>query len=320
MKFFKDLIFSAVAFVFIFAVCLVAAEAVVRLKNLDQKNYNIEMWRYSKLLKVLSPDPNLGHEHRPNASAKLQGVQIRINSLGMRGPEPDLSDPKKKKILFLGSSNTLGWGVSEEETMTSVLQKDLGDRAVVMNAGIGNYNASRYVTLFKKKLRALHPDIVVVHYFIRDAEVLTAGRNNFILRNSEVAAMLYHMAQQSLSRSKSLDELVSFYRNFYQDDSSGYRAMIQALKELHQMSQEDGFKVVVAMTPDIHQMDPYPFGFIHEKMRQVALDLGWVYADLYEPMSKIPAQELWAMPGDPHLNAKGHRLMAETLLPALRSS
>ena len=320
MKSLKDLIFSVIAFVFILLICLVVAEGVVRLKNLDQKNYNIEMWRYSRLLKVLSPDPSLGHEHRPNASATLQGVEIRINHLAMRGPEPDLSDPKRKKILFLGSSNTLGWGVPEEETMTSILQKKLGDHAVIMNAGIGNYNASRYVALFKKKLRRLHPDIVVVHYFIRDAEVLTAGRNNFILRNSQVAAMLYHMAQQTLSRSKTLDELVKFYRNFYRDDSPAYRSMIQALEDLRQMSREDGFRVVVAMTPDIHQMDPYPFGFIHEKMREAALGFGWTYVDLYEPMSKIPAQELWAMPGDPHLNAKGHRLMAETLWPVLSTS
>ena len=296
-----------------------AAELVLRVKNSDQKNYNIEMWRYSKLLKVLSANPNLGHEHRPGKSAKLEGVEIRINSLGMRGPEPDLSDSAKKKILFLGSSNTLGWGVPEEETMTSVLQKDLGENTLVMNAGIGNYNAVRYVTLFKNKLRSLHPDIVVVHYFVRDAEALPPGRNNFILRNSEVAAMVYHMIQQSLNKSKGLEGLVDFYRSMYRAETPGYQAMTRALGELGEMSKQDGFRVVLAMTPEIHQMNPYPFGFIHEMMRGIADGFAWTYVDLYEPMSAVPAQDLWAMPGDPHLNAKGHRLMAEALLPYLES-
>ena len=137
------------------------------------------------------------------------------------------------------------------------------------------------------------------------------------MRNSEVAAMVYHTIQQSLNKSKTLQALVDFYRAMYRPDAPGYQAMLRSLSELDEMSRQDGFRVVLAMTPDIHQMDPYPFGFIHENMRAVAGKFTWTYVDLYEPMSAVPAKELWAMPGDPHLNAKGHRLMAEMLRPVL---
>jgi lysophospholipase L1-like esterase len=310
----KNTFFNVLTFVFILLISLFLAEMVVRLKNADQKNYNIEMWRYSKILKVQSEDPNQGHVHRANKKAKLQGVEIRLNQYGMRGPEPDLS---KKKILFLGSSNTLGWGVPEEKTMTSLLQKELGSGVTIMNAGIGNYNSLRYVTLFKKKLRALHPDTVVVHYFMRDAEVLEPGRNNFLLRNSELAVLFFQMLQEKTLKTKTVKDLTGVYRDLYQEDSEGYKTMFESLTELQKMAKEDGFKVILAMTPDIHQMDPYPFDFVDEKMKQIAAQLGWTFVNLYRPLSAVPAKDLWAMPGDPHLNAEGHRIMAETLRPYL---
>ena len=99
--FFNILTVLATVFIGIFL-----GEVLLRFKNKDQKNYNIEMWRYAKELKTPSLDPNLGHEHVPGKSARLQGVEIQLNSLGMRGPEPDLADDKRKRILFLGSSNT----------------------------------------------------------------------------------------------------------------------------------------------------------------------------------------------------------------------
>lgn len=297
-------------------VSLVAVEGIVCLKNSDQKNYNIEMWRYSKLLKTPSKNLVMGHEHRANRKAKLQNVEIRLNSYGMRGPEPDLTG-RTKKILFLGSSNTLGWGVPEDETVTQILQDKLGPNTVVMNAGIGNYNTRRYVELFKTKLRPIHPDIVVIHFFMNDTEILPPGRNNWLLRNSEVAAMLFHMIQESLRRYEKIEGLADYYRALYRDDSPGFQDMVKALSELDRMSKEDGFRVILAMTPDIHQMTPYPFMFAHEKMKEIAKSFGWSYVDLYGPLSAVPSKDLWAMPGDPHINGKGHRLMAEALAPEL---
>jgi hypothetical protein len=115
----KTAFVNALFFLFTLVIGLGLAEGVLRVKNADQKNYNIEMWRYAKLLKVQSADPELGHEHRPGTHAKLENVDIRINRLGMRGADPDLTDTSKKRILILGSSNTLGWGVREEETMAA---------------------------------------------------------------------------------------------------------------------------------------------------------------------------------------------------------
>jgi hypothetical protein len=62
---------------------------------------------------------------------------------------------------------------------------------------------------------------------------------------------------------------------------------------------------------------PYPFGFIHETMWELAAAYGWTFVDFGPALEQVPQSELWVMPGDPHINAKGQKIMAETLLPAL---
>ncbi len=49
---------------------------------------------------------------------------VDTNSQGFRGPEWDLS-PGRKNVLILGDSFAFGWGVSLEETMGKVLERDL---------------------------------------------------------------------------------------------------------------------------------------------------------------------------------------------------
>ena len=123
-----------------------ASEALLRLKNASMKNYDIEMWRYAKELKVRSENPILGHEHVASRSAVLQSVEIRINERGLRGAAVGRLRAGARRILFLGSSVTLGWGVKEEETLTAritAMFRADGKDVEVLNAGIGNYNAQR---------------------------------------------------------------------------------------------------------------------------------------------------------------------------------
>ena len=59
-------------------ISLAMGEGFIRIKNYNMKNYDIEMWRYAKEIKIQSENPILGHEHVPSSSAILQSVNIRI--------------------------------------------------------------------------------------------------------------------------------------------------------------------------------------------------------------------------------------------------
>lgn len=303
-------------------VALLLGEAILRLKNSSMKNYDIEMWRYALDLKARSDIPLLGHEHIPSKSALLQSVEIRINERGLRGGPIPPALAGKRRILFLGSSVTLGWGVPENETVTERLKamfKSDGQDVEVLNAGIGNYNALRYVERFKRRLADLSPTDIVVHYFVRDAEVLDAGGGNALLRNSQLAVTVWTAATRYVGKDsgKSLEE---HYREVYSPKAAGFLAMRKALNELAEYARQRNIHVYLAMVPDVHDLVDYKLGFIHEQMKEVAAEKGYEFIDLLPSLKNLTPQELWSMPGDPHPNSLGHRLMAEAIYPILASA
>lgn len=295
-------------------------EALVRLKNADMRNYDIEMWRYANELKVASADPALGHEHRHDASAVLQSVSIRTNEWGLRGGPVTQQPPGGRRILALGASITLGWGVPEEQTFTALLQKDLaaaGENVQVLNAGIGNYNASRYSRLFLTRLAELAPTDILVHYFLRDAEHLEAGGGSWLLRHSQLAMTLW-IAAGRLEARLSGQSLARHYQDVYQPDSQGYREMERALAELAAHARKNGIRLYLAIVPDVHDLNNYQLGFAHRQVAATAERLGYRTLDLLPHFGRLQPKDVWAMPGDPHPNALGHEIMAKALFPILR--
>jgi lysophospholipase L1-like esterase len=297
-------------------------EVVLRLKNSPMTNYDIEMWRYSKELKTASPDPSLDFDHVPSRSATLQNVEIRLNEWGLRGGPIVPLASGGRRILFLGGSITLGWGVPEDETLEAQLQKMLtaaGERVEVLNGGVGNYNTERYVSRFFRELTDLHPTDIVVQYFLRDAEELPAGGGNVFLRNSELAVTLWIAYHRLFDRTGEAS-LVEHYRNVYRDTAPGFVEMRAQLEKLAQYARAHGIRIYLAMTPDVHNLIDYPFGAIHDTMKQIAHQNDYVYIDLFPALAGRSPQELWAMAGDPHPNSLGHRLMAAEIFKVLVES
>ena len=297
----------------------ILGEALLQVTSTSQQKYIIEMWRYAKDLKKISADPNLGHIHIPNSTATLQGTKFRINSLGMRGAEPELAHNSRKRILFLGSSITLGWGVPENQTMPVLLGKFLGDDTLVMNGGIGNYNTARSVARFNHSWRqGIKPDVVIVNYFLNDAEILPPSQQNILFKHSQLAVTLYYIYQGFMKGSTDLLALTDHYQAVYADRSPGLRKMQSALSELNKMGNEDGFQIIFTMMPDVHNLKKYPFGFAHAKIKETVNKFNWVYLDFLDDLKKFDGPELWTIPGDPHPNSMVHKIMAERLAPIIR--
>lgn len=319
MKGVRNALASGLIAVFSLALAFGAGELLVRLKNSSMTNYDIEMWRYARELKRKSPDPALDFDHVSSKSAVLQGIDIRLNEWGLRGSSLSPLPSGGRRILFLGGSITLGWGVAEPDTVQAQLEKrlrDAGEKAQVLNGGVGNYNAERYVSRFFKKHAELKPTDIVVQYFLRDAEDLPPGGGNTLLRNSQVAVTLW-IAYHRLFDKKGEQTLVEHYRQAYQPDAPGFLVMKAKLKELADHARAHNVRVFLAMTPDVHNLVDYKLGFVHDIMREVAGDLGYTYIDLLPAMRGRRPEELFAMPGDPHPNALGHKLMAEAIFPVV---
>jgi hypothetical protein len=134
----------------IFALFFVALllEGMLRLAFYHSKDFSMEMWKYAIQMKRPVADPKLSFVHRPNSHAFLMGVDVQINSQGLRDYEYSLTKPAGVyRIMLLGDSTTLGWGVPLNNTTSKILERSLNakllpgyDRVEVLNAGVGNYD------------------------------------------------------------------------------------------------------------------------------------------------------------------------------------
>src|SRR3989442_796166 len=94
-------LFAVLLGAFTAVLCVAIAESFVRL-GLGDMDYAMEMWKYAHVLKRVSNDPEQVFTHAPGARAHLMGVDVRINSHGLRGREIDYSKPPgTRRILML---------------------------------------------------------------------------------------------------------------------------------------------------------------------------------------------------------------------------
>ena len=298
----------------IFVTSIVIIEGVVRVVNSDMKNYDIEMWRYANELKI--QEPVLGHNHVTNKSSVLQGVEIKLNSEGMRSNELDDDD---KKILFLGSSISLGWGVEQKDSYPGIIQTKLFSDSLdykVLNGSIGNYNTFRYVTNFLSNQTDIEPELIVINYFINDAETLPINRSNWLIKNSQLFATLTITYKKLFS--KSGFDLKQYYNDLYKNDNQSFLEMKESLNKLSEYSKRTNSQVLLTVIPDIHFLEDYPFQKIHEKMKTLSTELGFEFHDLLPSLKNIPFEELQIIQGDSHPNELGHYKISQSLYPKIK--
>lgn len=300
--------------VLILVTSIIIIEGIIRVVNSDMKNYDIEMWRYANELKI--QDSILGHNHLKNKSSILQNVEIKLNSKGMRSDEFEIND---KKILFLGSSISLGWGVEQKDSYPGIIQTKLLSDSInykVLNGSIGNYNTFRYVNNFLLNQTDVEPKVIVINYFINDAETLPINSSNWLIKNSQLFATLTITYKKLFS--KSGFDLKQYYNDLYKNDNQSFLEMKESLNKLSEYSKQRNISVLLTVIPDIHFLEDYPFETIHKKLKIITEELGFEYHDLLPSLKGLSFNELQIIQGDSHPNEKGHSKMAESLYPKIK--
>ncbi len=326
----KKSLFGGALALMTFLVPMILAEAGIRLGASRLMIYDMEMYKYAKELKRPSPIASLGHEHIPNASAHLMGVDVSLNDLGFRDREVAPLKKNEYRILAVGSSITMGWGVDFESVFTEVLERRLsesgifgkGTRVEVVNSGIGNYNTKLESIAFPGHFSQVEPDLVILHYFLRDAEEIPPKRQGFLLSRSYFAAFIYLRWQQAVSRVKEV-RIGDYYRGLYNDESKGWKDAQEAVLEMRRISRSKGAEFMVVVQPDLHDFSVNsPQSECHEIIKGFLSNNGIPFVDLlgrFRAEIKDPAK-VWVSPDDAHPNAHGHRLISDGIYEALRKT
>jgi lysophospholipase L1-like esterase len=111
---------------------------------------------------------DLGYTLRPRSEGYHADLEYEnkftINSFGVRDDEKSLQNPK---MIFIGDSFTMGWGVDQDKTFAHLTEKQTGAKAI--NAGISSYGTYREMLLFSK-LQRDSCKLLVIQYCDNDLE------------------------------------------------------------------------------------------------------------------------------------------------------
>lgn len=126
----------------------------------------------SRITRILRHDPDLFWTQKAGLDTVFAGVALRTNSLGFRGNGHEI--PKRRfRIVVMGASPALGWGVREELTYAGLLRNRLkpgGKPAEVINASVIGYSSFQGIKLLRSTVLPLAPDLIVITYGVNDPD------------------------------------------------------------------------------------------------------------------------------------------------------
>ena len=161
---------------------LTIAVAVVATLGIVEVAFRILDYRpiyeeYTDPARFYVADAMAGWSYRPGATGEFIGPRpypityrsyVRVNSLGLRGPELTAVPPGGVRVVVLGDSWTSGLEVEENETYSAVaaglLSQRLGVPVQVVNAGVRGYGTDQAWLFYRERLKQLHPDVVLYYY------------------------------------------------------------------------------------------------------------------------------------------------------------
>ena len=296
---------------------------------------------------IMKPEyPGIPYQLRPNSVGKQDfgsnpdgyfdddsTLTYRINSLGFRGAETTLEKPENTvRIVVTGDSFTFGSGVRNEHTFPAAMQAYFSENGAgrqgieVLNLGAGRYNTVNEVSLLFHEGVRFDPDIVVICFFLNDtnaggtAKAFSAwvpeDQLPFWRRYSRLADVI----ATRFERQRASEALVDNYIDSFREDAPGWVQSKKALASARELSEERGFKLVLAIYPVLWSLTgDYPFAGIHEKISRYTTGLGIPVLDLQPIFNGYDGPELWAHPNNQHPNPEAHRIVGKALSEYLLS-
>tara|TARA_R110002096_G_scaffold16898_9_gene57920 strand:- start:37953 stop:38750 length:798 start_codon:yes stop_codon:yes gene_type:complete len=236
---------------------------------------------------------------------------------------PVAKPPGRYRIVLIGDSISAGHSIARFENMYStVLEAQLKLRGLdveVINLAVSGYSTEQEVATLADRGLQFDPDLVLVGYCLNDRErndggIMTTltneaknvkgvkGVERSILHKSALFRVLwYRVLRMHKKRPKNFgtvsDDIVS--------DSFAW---------LEKLSEEHGFRTMVAVFPELTDLNDYAFHAEHQFVQELAAATKLQVVDLLEPFRACPgklARDRY------HPNEAGHRCAGHALANAI---
>lgn len=294
-------------------------------------------------LEIYKPDPKLYWKLKPNQNCytKVDRKPVHVNSHGTRGPDFETAKPPNTiRILSLGDSKTFGWGLTEAECYSSLienmLQQHVGaaKKVEVINAGVNAWSYAQMHTYFRDYGLKYGPDIVI----LADANLWTqfSDQNspefvkalmrrvwlkNFLRRFAIYNYIVEYKLKEVYARERSkfipMDpkQDVFFKEQQARDPDAFFRDHIDGLCSL---ALSNGIKPVLLHMPTIRHLHSIEPDQIIKIKTQVAQRLGVPLVDMTADI-KPKDKDVFLEGDEAHLNVAGNQLVAQRLFAVLKN-
>jgi lysophospholipase L1-like esterase len=276
-------------------------------------------------------DPELTYTLRPGRFTFAQrefAHEFRVNSLGVRDDETALDGPE---IVVLGDSIAMGWGVAQDETFAALLARETGRR--VLNAAVSSYGTARELRLLERIDRR-RLDWLIIQYNANDAgenRVFGAQGNRQIARSREKFddTSRRYQARRAYYPGKYARESLRLLIRDVRERVAPRRprgpaptidedveAFVNVLRHAGTLDWERVRLVIVEITGENAPATLVPA--LRARLADPSLPAGLRGARLLDVGARLGAEHFHVL--DDHPNARGHRVIAEATLEAMRSS
>jgi lysophospholipase L1-like esterase len=301
-------------------ITLTAVEIVLRRKGTAKTDR--PSFIASRLIHRRSSDPTLIYELVPGSSCEREGVPITINAAGFRDDEFPEAPPDGFRIVLVGDSVAWGFGVPMESAFPQVLERELRQlgsapyaTSIVYNLAVDGYSTAQEIRLLETRGLALHPDLVIVSYVLNDPDEADGGLARYFAARIE----LLEIVKRSLQNAR--DWINAYPKEYHHRIHARNRDQtIDQFRRLGAISRDQHVPILVAVTP-VFRFDPpepYPFRDLHDFIRGLCEANGLAFLDLRPSFEGRDLSEyaldVW------HPTIKGHAVIAQALLDAIRTS
>ncbi len=292
-------------------------------------------------------DEELGWINKPDTTVSDfygPGQDISIDRNGLRGLQDFDPDSQHYKIICLGDSFTLGYGVGDQQTIPYHLQQQLVEGTQVANMGQGGYSIGQSWLWLKRVGPKLKPNLVVCIFIPEDFRRLATNRTangystpqfevidgRVAINNVPVPPKLdvgtylpghvhfLSTLKKHSSLARGIEGLGSPERTDNDVDDEVLFCGLLVLKSISQECQRMNSKLVVVLTPTLSDANDPDFGTRYKTCSNVMASFlqreQIPFLDLLPEFENKHVGSVYLDEAFHHYNSSGNQLVADKLV------
>jgi lysophospholipase L1-like esterase len=255
---------------------------------------------------------------KPDLDIRWNGAVFRTNHLGLRSPEVAPEKPAGTfRVVILGSSNTLGYGVGDDEMYPRLLEGWLREqvgashRVEVVNLAVSGDSPSRRLWRLRQEAGRFRPDWILCDVSLFDPFLEDRHIHAALQRGLPIP---FDFVREAIDRTgvAPADSFNTFREKF---DGEAERMFPDVYAGWAAESRRLGVPLTLVILPRSDSKDRSP-----RLLRDVlALSdrVGLDYLDVSEAFADLSVAEFRLSDWDPHPSPRGHRAIFEAIRDAL---